>query len=65
MDQDDATRRMLHDIVGRADHVGHVILEGEELAFARTREGAKWLEPIDPGRHLYKVAKAARQQLTP
>jgi len=30
MDLNDSNRRMLHAIVGRADHVGHVILQAEE-----------------------------------
>ena len=61
----ETNRRMLHAMVGRADHVGHVILEAHEVTFARSDEGARWLEPIDPEKRLYKLRQEARQQLEP
>ena len=61
----ETNRRMLHAMVGRADYVGHVILEAHEVTFARSDEGARWLEPIDPKKRLYKLTQEARQQFEP
>jgi len=35
------------------------------VTFARSNEGAQWLEPIDPEKRLYKLTQEARQQLEP
>ena len=65
MDLNDTSRRMLHAIVLRADHAGHVLLEADEEAFAKSDKGRRWLEPIDAEKRLYKVTDEARQQLAP
>ena len=62
MEPDAKTKRILNDIASRADHVGHVLLEPAEICFADSAEGARWLEPIDVARRLYKMTPAARQQ---
>ena len=61
--EDDTTRRTLHDIAARADHAGHVILESDELGFANSGEGRRWLQPLDPDKRLYKLNPEAAQQV--
>jgi hypothetical protein len=63
MELDAETQHILNDIASRADHVGHVLLEPAETDFAASAEGARWLEPIDVARRLYKLTPAARQQV--
>jgi len=58
----DDTRRMLHNIAGRADHAGQVVLDDSEAGFAMGA-GRQWLEPIDPVKRLYKLTYEARQKL--
>jgi len=55
--------RALHEVAARADHVGHVILEDAEVRFAWSDESRRWLEPIDPGKRLFKLTPEAHQQL--
>jgi hypothetical protein len=63
MEPDASTRHLLSGIAARADHVGHVLLEPSEVAFATSTEGLRWLERIDSARRLYKLTAEARQQM--
>ena len=55
--------KLLHRIAARADHVGHVLLLYEdEIAFALSEEGERWILPIDPAKRLYRLTDDARQR---
>ena len=47
----------------RADPSGHVLLDSPEIAFALSAQGTRWLTPIDPDMHLFKLTPVAREQL--
>ena len=59
----DVVPHLLHEIGARADHVGHVLLEPEEIVFAGSKLGTRFLVPINPERRLYKPTRKAREQL--
>jgi hypothetical protein len=58
----DEVSHMLHHIAARADSAGHVLLEGDEIGFASSEEGKRWLEEIDAGKRLYKLTREAQRR---
>jgi hypothetical protein len=63
MEPNETSKPILYDIAARANHAGHVLLEGAEIAFACSPEGKCWLERVDVEKRLYKLTPAARQQI--
>jgi hypothetical protein len=55
-----ASVAMLNALGLRADSVGHVILTQDEVRFARSSEGQRWLQPIDADMSLYKLTQQAK-----
>ena len=61
MNVDEQLRHLLHDIALRSDHVGHVLLQPEEIEFARSELGRRYFEEVDAAKRLYRLTYAARQ----
>ena len=57
----DELMHLLHDIAFRSDHAGHVLLEPDEIEFARSELGRRYFEEVDVAKRLYRLTYAARQ----
>ena len=58
----DPVVQILQRIAARADHAGHVLLEADEIAFAATDAGKRYLVEVDAAKRLYKLTYEARNR---
>jgi hypothetical protein len=58
----DPIMQLLQRIAERSDHAGHVLLEADEIAFAQTAEGRRYLVEVDAAKRLYRLTYEARNR---